>query len=190
MCNIILTNFSLILTRTKDHRLPKAPDPFGVLSAVLLEDPYFSAARSVSWLTCSDSLGRSASLGLFTTLAKEITPSAHRYCQNVTKREESKKGCCDSALFVLSKGSDCAVSVRAGGTSVEVLPDTHSCAVVEHVQCRAAKVVKVEHLLQGQAEGVQPREEVTGRGHHQFIQISKGRVSRGQSQALLGAAKQ
>lgn len=83
--------FFFILNRTEGHHLHKDPDQFGVLSAVLLEDPYFSVARSVFWRTCLDLLVRSASLGLFTMLEKEITPSAHRYCQNFIKIEESKK---------------------------------------------------------------------------------------------------
>lgn len=144
MYNIILTNLNLILTRTKDHHLPKDPDPFGVLSAVLLEDPYFWAARSVFWLTCLDSLGRSASQGLFTTLEKEITPSAHRYCQNVTKREESKKGCCDSVLFVLRKESD-------------------------SVLCLWVLAVPVWMCCLKELDLFSLETKVTGRGHHQFI---------------------
>jgi len=69
-----------ILDRTRDHLLHRDQGQFGVLSAVLLGDPYFSVAHSVFWLTCLASLVPSASMGLFTMLEKEITPSAHRYC--------------------------------------------------------------------------------------------------------------
>lgn len=134
MYNRILTNLNLILTRTKGHHLPRAPDPFGVLSAVLLEDPCFSAAHSVFWLTCLGSLGRSASLGLFTTLGKEITPSAHRYWQSVSTREEWERDAV-ALWFVLSKEGDSAVCWWMLGVPVWVcclIPTS----VMEHIQCR------------------------------------------------------